>query len=318
MNGKPLKRIRQWGPALGVVFALMIVTPAFSEAQGTTVFLPETWIFPGARGAGLGDAISSDTHDIESMYRNPAVLSFLHSPGIMLDYRHDWTNKVFQENMGVPVISGRATSLGLGIGAENSGKLTRNRVLNFTQLDLYGALSFKLTGVSPGLSVGILGDLRAGRDDSVSRATGQFSIGVLFAPVGGPDYSIVYRGLGQTIGYASSPVAGRDVTRGNIVESPRSLEIGSTMRYPESNKIPVMTLSVAGERDFISKVFRVKGGLEATFFSMLNLRLGYIKAETSQLRCGLGFTASWFSMDYAVMPSDQDGQFDEITLKFAL
>jgi hypothetical protein len=252
------------------------------------------------------------------MYQNPAALSFLRSPGIMLDYRHDWTDKVFQENVGVPVFSGRATSFGLGVGAENSGKLTGNRVLNFTQLDLYGALSFKLPGMSPGLSVGILGDLRAGRDDSVSRATGQFSIGVMFAPTGGPDYSIVYRGLGQTIGYASSPVTGRDVTRGTIVESPRSLEIGSTMRYPESNRIPIMTLSVAGERDFISKVFRVKGGVEATLFSMLNLRLGYVKAETSQLRFGLGFTASWFSIDYAAMPSDQAGQFDEITLRFAL
>jgi|GEM_PF-3500438 len=318
MNGRRLTGMLKRGPVLGLVCACMTVIPSLSQAQEMTVYRPETWVFPGARSAGLADAISSDTHDIESMYQNPAALSFLRNPGIMMDYRHDWTDKVIQENVAVPVISGRATSLGLGIGAENSGKLTRNRVLNFTQLDLYSALSFKLPGLSPGLSVGILGDLRAGRDDSVSRATGQFSIGVMFAPVGGPDYSIVYRGLGQTIGYSSTPVSGRNVTRGDILESPRSLEIGSTMRYPGSNKIPIMTLSVAGERDFLAKVFRLKGGMEAAFFSMLYVRLGYVRAETSQLRFGLGFTTPWFSLDYAVMPSDQAVQFDEITLRVAL
>jgi hypothetical protein len=316
MEGKQRKRIRMGGPTLGLI-SVLIMIPCLVRGQGTTEYRPATWNYPGARSAGLGDAVSSDTYDIEGMYQNPAVLSFLRNPSLMLDFRHDWYNKIIEENLVVPILAGHSPSFGLGIGAENSGAMSRNRVLFFKQLDINAACSFKLSGLAPDLSVGILGEFRIGRDDSVTRSAARFSLGLLYAPDTGPSYSVVYRGLGKTIGYRSVPGVGGNSTTGRLEESPRSLEIGSTMRFPELSRSPIVTISVAGERDFISSVFRLKGGIEATFFKLLSLRLGYQRAEIAQLRCGAGLTVGSFSIDYALMPSELAGQFDEITVKVA-
>ena len=318
MEGKRRKRILQGGPALGVIAGLIVLVHSVSEGQGTTEYKPATWNFPGARSAALGNAASSDPYDIEGMYQNPAVLSFLRNPSGVLDYRHDWSNRVSQENTAVPILAGHKTSFGVGIGVENSGKLTRNEALSFTQLDIDAACAFRFPGAESDVSLGILCEFRAGRDDSLSHTAAQFSVGLLYAPAAGPSYSIVYRGLGKTIAYSSASGAGGNSTRGRLEESPRSLEIGSTMRFPDLYRTPLLTFSVAGERDFISRIFRLKGGMEMTFFKMLNLRMGYAKAETAQLSCGAGFSIALFSLDYAIMPSVQSGQFNEVTLKVAI
>ncbi len=318
MKGTGWEGLIRWGGRGVLCAAALLLFRQVSDSQSSAEYRPVTADFPGARSAGLGDAIGSDPFDIEGMYQNPAVLSFLRNPGLFLDQRHDRSNQVFEQNAALPLFEGRNPSFGLGVGIESAGRLTKSSALRFTQLDVNAAGSYRLTGVAPDLSLGVLCEIRSGRDDSISLAAAECAVGLMYAPTVGPGYSVVYRGIGKTIAYASAPGPGGNVTHGQVVESPGSLEMGSTFRFPEMYNSPFLLITVAGERDFVSKEFRLKGGIEATLVKMVSLRLGYVRAETSQLRCGVGISIARFSIDYAIMPSQQSGIFDEFALKIAL
>lgn len=217
-------------PLCAVLFVLL---HQVSECQPAAEYRPVTGNFPGARGVALGDAIGSDPFDVEGMYQNPAVLSFLRNPGALLGQRHDRSNQVFEQNAAIPLFEGRNPSFGLGLGVESAGRLTKGAGLSFTQLDVNAAGSYRLAGVAPDLSLGVLCEIRSGRDDSVSLTAAEFTVGLMYAPDVGPGYSVVYRGIGKTVGYASFQAPGGYVTHGQIGESPGSLEIGSTFRFPK-------------------------------------------------------------------------------------
>jgi hypothetical protein len=250
------------------------------------------------------------------MYQNPAVLSFMRTPGVLLNQRYSQFERVFQENIAARIFANRVHAFGLGMGVEHSGKLWKNTLFNFLQFDVDAAYSFKIPEMTQNLSFGILGDFRMGKDDSLASSAAQVSVGLFYAPATGPSYSLIYRGLGKTITYTSTRFSGQTVTSSQIEDSPRSIEIGSTMKFPDSGR-PYLIISVAGERDLISKEFRVKGGIETIVLNTLSLRVGYVKAEAPQLRYGAALSISRFSLEYATMPWEQPGWITDFTLKFA-
>jgi hypothetical protein len=294
------------------------MVPVLSRGQSPAVLEFPAQKYLGARGMALGDAIGSDEYDIEAMYQNPATLTFLRAPGIMIDQRHDFSNQIFRENIAGRVFANRLQAVGLGFGVENAGKLTKNGPFNFLQYDLDAGYSFRLTALSPSLSIGVLGNLRMGKDDSASHSAARFSLGIMYSPAPGTSYSVIVRGMGTDLSYTAGDQSGVPVTRGEVIHVPRSLEIGSTMRYPAMSGLPYITLSIAGEKEFVSRVLRIRGGFEAIFLNVVSLRIGYVSAEARQFRYGMGILISRLSFDYAIMPTAGAGRFDELTLKYVL
>ena len=272
----------------------------------------------GARGAALGDAIASDEYNIESMYRNPATLASLRRAEAVADQRHDYAEGVFGDDIAARVFASRAMALGIGLGATHAGKLTHGGAFRFTEYDLDAGYAYRFPAASTNFSIGVLGNLRTARDDSASRSAGQVSLGLLYSPAAGTSYSLVYRGLGTGLSYAADPAAPGPVTSARVDHFAKSLEVGSTMRYPASSTVPFITISIAGEKDLETRFLRLRGGAEYTLAGILSFRLGYVNAEVWQVRYGLGLSLPWLSVDYAVMPVASAGKFDEITLRIAL
>ena len=311
--------MRQMYRAGAFLAIIGLATPPVAHAQSPgevpAVYQPQIQKFLGARGTALGDAIGSDEYDIEAMYQNPATLTFLRNSSLVVDQRHDYDNHVFGENIAARVFSNRFNAVGIGLGVEHAGKLSKGGLFNFMQEDLDVGYAFRLAGLSSSLSLGVLGNFRLGKDDSASRSAAQFSFGLMYSPSPGTSYSVILRGFGTDIAYSSLPVNGENMTRGALSQIQKSLEVGSTMRYPSEGTSPYLTISIAGEKDFVTKVLRVRGGVEAILMGMLSLRLGYVNAEVRQLRYGAGIAVGRLAFDYAVMPTIGAGRFDELTLK---
>ena len=292
--------------------------PYVCEGQTEAAFQPAVQKNIGARGMALGDAIGSDGQDIESMYLNPATLSFLRAANVIIDHREGFDNQIFQENIAGRLFAGSFGALGLGIGVEHSGKFTRSGPFNFVQTDLDVGYSFRVMNVSTDLSLGILGNFRTAKVDSASRSGSRFSLGLMYSPSAGTSYSVVYRGLGSDISYSVSDVAGVRFTHLGVDRLNRSLEIGSTLRYPSLSGPPFLTMSIAGEKDFVEKVVRLRGGLEFILANSVSLRIGYVSARVSEFRYGLGLSIARLTLDFGAMPLPGQGRGEEITLKFSL
>jgi len=294
------------------------VVLAWSGARGQSLYEPPVQKYLGARGMALGDAIGSDEFDIESMYRNPATLAYLRHANVVADQRHDYAGGVFSENIAGRVFASRTMAVGLGAGMESAGKFTTAGPYKFTQYDLDAAWAFRVPSVSSDLSLGLLGNFRLAQDDSLSRRAAQFAAGLMYSPTPGTSYSVIYRGLGTGVDYTAEEAGTAQVTRGGIRHPPRSLEIGSTMRYPSTSAIPFLTISISGEKDFATRLVRLRGGAEVVIADVLSLRLGYLNAEVWQVRYGIGLSIAGVTFDYAIMPLVGAGKFDEMTLKIGI
>jgi hypothetical protein len=301
--------------ALALLAGLLVL--AVHGAARAQAVEPAAQKYIGARGIALGDAIGSDEFDIEAMYQNPATLSFLRRPDIMIDERHVYDDQIFAENIAGRVFANRTTAIGLGAGVEHAGKLTHGGPFNFVQEDLDAGLAYRFPSVSSDLSVGVLGNLRAGKDAARTREAARFSLGLMYSPAPGISYSAIYRGLGTDLAYTAAAPPNAPVTQAQVEQLPKSLELGSTMRYPASSAEPFMTISIAGEKDFTTHVLRIRGGIETIIMDVLSLRMGYVNAEVRQWRLGAGVTVGRLLVDYAVMPVTGAGRFDEVTLKVA-
>lgn len=297
-----------------VLVAVTLIAARGAHGQLRSEYLaPEKYL--GARGTSLGDATGSDEYDIESMYRNPATLAYLRNTNVLVDQRHDYINHVFNENIAGRIFATHTMALGLGAGIESAGRFATADPYKFMQYDLDAAYAFRVPSVSSDLSLGLLGNFRLGQDDSLTRKAAQFSAGLMYSPTPGTSYAVIYRGLGTSIGYTSTATGDGEFTRGEIQHPARSLEIGSTMRYPGMSSLPFLTISISGEKDFTSRVVRIRGGVELVIRDMLYLRLGYLNAEVWQVRYGIGLTIAGLTFDYAIMPLVGAGRFDEMTLK---
>jgi len=252
------------------------------------------------------------------MYLNPATLSFLANGDVMADHRYEYNNKVFQENIAARVYDGRAQAIGLGVGIVQCGTLTNHTPFRFSEFDVDAGYSLRILSFTPDVSLGVLGNFRFSSVESHSVSAAQFSIGLLYSPSAGTSYSVVYRGIGHSVLYTVAPDAPASTTLNQQDDVPRSLEIGSTMRFPAESREPFINLSVAGERDYVTKTLRVKGGIEAVIMSQFCLRLGYVNAEVRELRYGAGFSIGILTIDYAAMPWERAGKFNEVTLKIAM
>lgn len=252
------------------------------------------------------------------MYQNPAALSFLRTAVVMFDHRQEIDNRVLGENIAGRLFAGRFGALGLGVGVKHGGKLTKSGPFNFLQTDLDAGYSYRLTGVSTDLSVGVLGNFRIGKDDSASRSAARFSLGLLYAPSPATSYSVIYRGLGTDISYVAGDLSGVRYTTGSVDRLERSLEIGSTLRYPATSGPPVMTISIAGEKDLVQRALRIRGGLEVIVAGIVGLRVGYVNGVVREFRYGAGVSIARLKLDFAAMPVAGAGRFGEFTLKFAI
>jgi len=295
-----------------------LAAPRVCRGQSEVAVQSAVQKYIGARGMALGDAIGSDGQDIESMYQNPATLSFLRGANVMIDQGVGIVNQVFQENIAGRLYAGDLGALGLGIGVEHSGKFTRNSPLNFLQSDLDVGYSFRVTSVSTDLSLGILGNFRVAKDDSASRSAARFSLGLMYSPSAGTSYSVIYRGLGTDISYSAYDLAGARITQMGLDRLPRSLEIGSTLRYPSLSGPPFLTMSISGEKDFLEQVVRLRGGLELILANIVSLRVGYVSARVSEFRYGVGLSIAGLKLDVGAMPLSGPGRGEEATLKFSL
>jgi len=311
-------RLRKSIARAAAAVALMLSALAAAPGQTTDAVIPAAPKFIGARGIALGDAIGSDEFDVEAMYQNPATLSFLRRPDVLIDQRHGYPNQVFQENIAGRLFANRFIALGIGLGAETAGKLTHGGPFNFTQEDLDAAVAFRPPGVSSDLSFGLLGNFKSGRTDAGTRSAARLTAGLMYSPSPGTSYSAVFRGMGTDLVYNSVTYPEGRLTQSALVQVPRSLELGSTMRYPASSGKPYLTISISGEKDFEAHTLRVRGGIETIIMDLLSLRVGYVNAEVRQLRLGAGIAIGRLIVDYAVMPVQNAGKFDEVTLKVTL
>lgn len=309
-------RVRSAGHFFIVVLALAVSSGARGQQLVEVYSTPPDKAI-GARSAALADAIASDSYDIEAMYRNPAALSFLQTPGVLVDHRHDWTNKVFQENIAARLFTSRLVALGIGAGIAGNNLFSSPRQLSFVQYDLDVAASIRPFSSIPGMSIGVLSNLRSGKADIGSASAAQIDIGIIYSPMIGTTYSFVYRGIGGTVGYYSTDGPAGSPSGARFEQTNRSLELASTLKFPSESRTPFLTFSAAAMRDYSSGNVIIRGGAEATVWDILSLRVGYVNADVKQLRAGGGISLSGFALDYAIMPRTSGDRYDEFTLKIA-
>jgi hypothetical protein len=269
---------------------------------------------PGARGAALAGAITSDNQDVETLYWNPAGLIGVARPGVALDHRHDWDDGVYNESVALRLFRSGAHAVGIGLQVTRTGgtDATPARRFDFRQYSADLAYAYEIiTDVSAGLLAGV----RQGSANGQTLTGYAVSLGLIYTPDRSVSYALCVRGIGRNIEYNLHTSTGPTVPVFDETR-PVTTELSSVMRYPARNRAPYLTLTVAIENNHILKELRYKGGIELLLFgNIIAARAGLINATSREVSAGLGVTLGKFRLDYAVQSQKYTARFDEVSLK---
>jgi hypothetical protein len=265
----------------------------------------------GARAAALADAYTADTHDVSSIYWNPAAVVFLQESSVLLNHRDDQVYNTLNEDVVTPFRRGN-NGIAFGASVSHLGywkDSPQGPAFRFIQYDLNMDYA---RAFGPHLSLGVSINGGYGKTQSSHLWVTSASFGLLYSPYSGISYGIAYKGVGWRIRYSFDSTS-TTLLRENQV---RTLQMGVTMKFPRSPfKPPLLTLTAVNEKNFRENGVGYKAGIEIFPVQFLGLRIGYHVNNTSAAaRYGAGLRLNGLQLDYAISPSHQDERFQEVSL----
>jgi len=292
------------------------LTTSFAQEYATT------FIVPGARAAANAESGVGDILDIASMYGNPASLAFLTSTDILLSHRKDWNEKIFHENLTVPVLLSTKVALGVGASAHRAGTFSSSSNLKFTEYGIDVGIGFR---IYPVLSFGVMFSGYNGVTDRGNLSAGLASLGVVYSPTPDISYGLKFNGLGAANRYYLSS----DGTQSMVqrITPDQSVEIGSTMRFPTTRERPIIVVSIAaqkfvrgGDPRLSSRAQidenRIRGGIEIRPVSSVGMRFGYLSGPFQRgPRFGLVVSVSQIEIAYTAATGERDYRYDVFSLQ---
>lgn len=296
---------------IGSVFFLTLLLSSNLFAQFEYSFL----VYPNsssARDVALGNATGSDISNYSSSLLNPASLSFSERNTVTYNNRHSWTNNIFTFELGYQNVGKRNSSFAFDIQYLGNGLNEFNYLgdaeifqpsLKRIQLSLSYSYSF-----SPVFSVGASGRGFTAWNEYYALEHGNIDFGAIYSPSDLLSYSLVFRGVGYSLGYNRLGNGRTTLVNINMEES---IEYGASLNFPEKGERRILTLYASTEAKIKVEEIYYRLASEFIINKVVALRAGYINGvenyreglEESGFSTGIGFNFAGFSVNYSLMPS---------------
>jgi len=265
------------------------------------------------RATSMGDAYSSESYNVGSMYGNPGSLVFLqHKLSLDLDYYHDFNNNMMGERFMTPAVFGNRFYTALSFSYQHTG-FKNNFVDKIFDAPRYPEPSVRYYTVHFGFAYAItptfsLGTLIGGTYADAPRYSeyaNSTSIGAFYNPSPSVSYGLVFRGLGSRISYGVTEDFTPNRTTLSNKRLPESLELGISFHYPPFGSDSKWTFTFANQKIFNRRGLIYKAGIELEPIHLLALRAGYLAGLDYQVpRFGLGINMKNVQIDYAISPNN--------------
>ena len=271
----------------------------------------------GARNVALGSANVSESRDISSMFENPAAVTFLEAPSVMLNHVQGDSSEM-QENLSFPVLYDNSDMLAVGTELYTIGELSKSNYAKRYEVGYDLAFGRKLSSV---FGLGGSFSFRHGvASNNMQTNAASYTLGVEYAPSADVNYGLTLGGIGTGADFVTT-VAGVTPIQSELS---KVLEVGALMRFPSSSSLrpPFLVLALASQKEFGSPGATYRGGIEYYPVNFLALRLGYVAGQTRpEQRFGIGFRDRSFSVDLAAFPHWSNGSrvfFEELSVTYGL
>lgn len=262
-----------------------------------------------ARAVALAYAYVGETHDPSVMYNNPAALAFLQHTSFVIDHSDEWTNRIMNDRVTLPLFIGDRIALGLGATLSHVG-YARESPFYFEGL-LYGFDLGSAVTVLPGLSIGVRTHFVYGWTEKNTTVAANGAVGIMYMPYPEVSYGLSYGGIG------TGPVfyhVGNETILDKIPLT-RKLQLGASMRFPSPPRSTVLALTLANEKIFGMSGMSYMGGFEFFPLTFAGFRVGYVlHPEFSAAVYGIGIRLDPIRIDYAIVPSRLTNRLHQVTI----
>lgn len=245
---------------------------------------------PDARGSAMNFFFSS-SEGVEGIYWNPANLSKINNPEIIMSHR-EWLKNVKYDYFGVSFYKEKVGKLGLSIAAFYSDSFYTNSSVSYSKRykDLFWGINLKAIYA------------RKFKSSDFSFAG---DIGLIY-PYKPFNFSLVLKNLGTSLKFENK-----------LERFPIKIEGG--IGFLENSK--KFKFEIGSSYNFTFKGFKVGFGGEYLLWDFLSLRTGYSKVfsdtfEEKGIRFGAGIKFLGFNFDYAFIPDGIMGEVHVFTLKY--
>ena len=311
---------------LGVTLVMILLTASssFAVSRAGVLFL---MIAPGARASGMGESFVAVADDATASYWNPAGLGFLKEKELVL--MHSKWFPQFADDMFYEFLSYSHYIEGWGSVGGHIIYLTYGKIpytsefgpqvlFDFTSYEIAGALSYG-TDVSDKVSVGvnmkgIYSNLGPGQN--VEKGDGKaMSYAV--------DVGVLYKGLlpklkvGAMVQNLGPNIMYIDAEQSSPL--PRNLKCGASYQLLDTQYNDVLLTSELNA-SLVEEEFRVNGGFEYWYGTILALRAGYIYDDYGEIKTptfGAGLQYSRYRFDFGYIP-EKEGHPLADTMRFSL
>ncbi len=287
-----------------VAYSIMVVsslmTQTFFEFNGRP-------IKGAARSASLAGAAAGEAYDVNTMYSNPAALSFLRHSSAVVSSIFGWNGQSFDNTMALPPfhIDNEQVIAG-GLAGSFYGERWSQPYFAYNGIDLGYSIRLHHT-----LSLGVLMNFRYGSTSLSGLWATSGGIGGFYAPSPGISYGIVYDGIGVGILYK------KDGTLGYQRNIDQSIRIGSSFRFPSLIRVPYITLTLESQKFTSRSQILYRGGIETYPSQFVSLRIGIIASSLYTAGTyGVGFNVDRIRIDYALSPSRAVNRFHQISISY--
>ncbi len=288
--------------------ATLLVLLTVSLASAQTV--PES-----TRDFALANADLPETHDVTSMFMNPASLASLESQAIALNFfaMHDG---VTDENIAAPISLGQNLFMGVSTDIMHRGYPTSGQASYEARVLRWGAQVGMATFVSPIVSVGGAFAAQYGKTNHSEAWGGDLSASVNYFPTDNLSYTIGVNDVGRSLQMDMTTPNGPTA---RPYDHSGSVLAGIQMKYPSPSTLmkPYLTFAFAAQRYFDNSTVYYEGGAEVLPIPQFALRAGYIYGHTKgEVTMGLGIMLGPFDLGYCFSPKNATGITQMFSVSF--
>jgi len=247
------------------------------------------------------------------MYSNPAALGFLRYASLVIDHSDEWTNRIMNDRLTMPLFIGDRLAFGLGVTLSHVGYV-RESPMNLEGV-LYAAEIGSAFIILPGLSVGVRTHFVYGWSEQSTTLALNGAVGIMYVPYPEISYGITYSGMGD------GPIFYNDGNETVLDRVPltRKLQVGASMRFPSPPRPTVLAMTLANEKTFGLGGISYMGGVEFFPLQFLGLRIGYVlHPNYSAAVYGMGIHIEPLQIDYAIVPSRLTNRMHQVTISHNL
>lgn len=266
----------------------------------------------GARIAAMGGGAVGETYDVNSMYWNPATVSFIRQSSVSVTSILGQHNQTLDNIITFPsIVIDNNQSIALGIAGSLYGAKWSQPYFAYNGIDAAYSLKF-----DPTVSVGVLMNFRYASTTKYNLIATTASIGGFYAPSPGISYGIVYDGIGMGARYHMDEHKGSSLAYNRNLEE--SIRIGSAFRFPSIYRKPYLCIAMESQKVFDRRGITYRAGIEAFLFSSLASRAGIIASPNGTAGTfGIGIHFGRLQIDYALSPSTVISKSHQVSISYS-